>query len=122
MATLFSPGYIIMNVPYDGSPPTLVAEFSKPDPKQPGNPLVVGSDVLYWATHGDRAREHIFHADTGVTHRLPARRQHVLDRRRSQRHVVGPNVYVTSDEIALPVQPPKLQTRPRRSAARSSPT
>jgi hypothetical protein len=70
VATAFSPGYFIMSIPYDGSAPKLVAEFSVEDPKQPGDPIVIGNDVVYWAVHDDRAREHIYHAETGVTEPL----------------------------------------------------
>ena len=59
VATLFSPGYIIMNVPYDGSPPTLVAEFSQEDPKKPGDPLVWQRRPLLGDPRRPRARAHL---------------------------------------------------------------
>ena len=72
VATGFTPGNFILNVPYDGSAPTLVAKFDATDPLpfNPSRPIVVGSDVLYWATSSDRAREQIYHVDTGATETL----------------------------------------------------
>jgi len=67
MAMAYSPASQVLIVPYDGSPPTVFAKLTMEDPWGPNYPLAIGADVLFWANHEDRTREHVYHSQTGVT-------------------------------------------------------
>ena len=67
MAMAYSPASQVLIVPYDGSPPTVFAKLTMEDPWGPNYPLALGADVLFWANHEDRTREHVYHSQTGVT-------------------------------------------------------
>ncbi len=70
VAISFAPGWFILTVPYDGSEPTIVAEYTPETQWLLWDPITVGSDVVFWAKHTDRSRVHIYHAATGLTEPL----------------------------------------------------
>jgi len=111
MAMAYSPAAQVLIVPYDGSAPTVFAKFSMQNPWGPNHPVAVGPDVLFWADHADRTREHVYHSLTGVTETFI--------------EVSGADVgpVMTDDQklVWLQVSPPKAQGSPTSVELWSSP-
>jgi hypothetical protein len=67
-STSFTPAAEILKVPYDGTAPSVIAQFSTDHAWEPGLPLAVGPDVLFWALSTEnRGTAQIYHTATGAT-------------------------------------------------------
>jgi hypothetical protein len=66
-AISLDPSAAILKVPYDGSTPITIAKWSPEQDWLPEAPIVVGSDVLFWAMKQDRGQAFVYHSTAGTT-------------------------------------------------------